>query len=86
MCFKDLKEKGILRMGVLIYVNNELIDKSNYKSMELNISPLDIFRLLSVIDALPVEWRESLTTSASIVHEPFDLHFEIKLGFNGKTV
>lgn len=58
MCFKDLKEKGILRMGVLIFVNNELIDKSNYTSRELNISPLDIFRLLSVIDALPVEWRE----------------------------
>lgn len=58
MCFKDLKEKGILRMGFLIFVNNELIDKSNYTSRELNISPLDIFRLLSVIDALPVEWRE----------------------------
>ena len=24
--------------------------------------PLDIFRLISVIDALPVEWRESLNT------------------------
>ena len=48
-------------MGDLISDNNEFIVKSNYKLRELNISPLDIFRLISVIDALPAEWRESLT-------------------------
>ena len=49
-------------MGDLISDNNELIVKSNYKLRELNILLLDIFRLISVIDALPVEWRESLNT------------------------
>ena len=73
-------------MGDLISDNNELIVKSNYKLRELNISPLDIFRLISVIDALPAEWRESLTTSASIVDEPFNLHNEIKLSLNEKNV
>ena len=49
--------------------------------------PLDIFRLTSVIDAIPAEWRGSLTTSAPIVgNEPFNLHDEIKLSFNGKSV
>ena len=48
---------------------------------------LDIFRLISVIDAIPAEWRESLTTSAPIVSkEPFNFHNEIKLSFNEKSV
>ena len=72
-------------MGDLISDNNELIAKSNYKLRELNISPLGIFRLISVIDALPVEWRESLNTFASKADEPFNLHNEIKLSFNGKS-
>ena len=35
---------------------------------------------------LPVEWRESLNTLASTADEPFNLHNEIKLSFNGKNV
>ena len=66
---------------------NLLIVKTNHKLRELNTLPLDIFRLTSVIDAIPAEWRESLTTSAPIVgNEPFNLHYEIKLSFNGKSV
>ena len=72
-------------MGDLISDNNQFIVKSNNKLRELNISPLDFFRLTSVIDAIPAEWREWLTTSAPIVgNEPFNLHDEIKLSFNGK--
>ena len=56
--FRNLAE-GILRMGDLISDNNELVVKSNNKLRKLNISPLDIFTLISLIDALPVEWRES---------------------------
>ena len=85
--FRNLAEKGILRMGDLISDNNQFIVKSNHKLRELNISPLDFFRLTSVIDAIPAEWREWLTTSAPIVgNEPFNLHDEIKLSFNGKSV
>ena len=47
--------------------NNEFIIKNIYKLRGLNISPLDIFRLISVIDAIPAEWRKSLFTSAPIV-------------------
>ena len=77
--FKNLAEKGILRIGDLISDNNEFIVTGNYKLRELNTSPLDIFRLISVIDVLPVEWRESLNTLASTADEPFNLHNEIKL-------
>ena len=73
-------------MGDLISDNNELIVKSNNKLRELNISPLDIFRLISVIDALPVEWRGPLSTFASTPDEPFNLHNKIKLSFNGQNV
>ena len=66
---------------------NLLIVKTNHELRELNTLPLDIFRLTSVIDAIPAEWRESLSTSAPIVgNEPFNLHYEIKLSFNGKSV
>ena len=37
--FKNLAEKGILRIGDLISDNNEFIVKSNYKLRELNTSP-----------------------------------------------
>ena len=84
--FRSLTEKGILRRGDLISDNNELMVKSNYKLRELNISPLDIFKLISVIDALPVEWRESLNTLAFTADEPFNLPNELKLNFNGKNV
>ena len=50
--FRNFAEKGILRMGDLISDNNELIVNSNNKLRELNISPLGILRLTSVIDAL----------------------------------
>ena len=85
--FRNLAEKGILRMGDLISDNNEFIVKSNHKLRELNISPLDVFRLTSAIDAIPAEWRESLPMSGPIVgNESFNLHNEIKLSFNGKSV
>jgi len=87
--FRNLAEKGILRMGDLISNNNEFIVRStcNDKLRELNISPLDIFTLISVIDALSAEWCKSLAMSVSIVSdEPFNLHHEIKLSFDGKNV
>ena len=40
-----LQEKGILRLGDLLDENNDLIIESTRKLRELNISPLDAFRL-----------------------------------------
>ena len=58
--FKTLTEKGIIKIEDLISDNNELIVKNNHRLRELNILPLDAFRLLALIDALPLEWREGL--------------------------
>ena len=84
--FKTSAEKDIIKIGDLISDNNELIVKNNRRLSELNISPLDAFRLLALIDALPLEWREGLKTISYIKDEPFNIHYEIKLNLNEQTV
>ena len=84
--FKTLAEKGIIKIGDLISDNNELIVKNNHRLRELNISPLDSFRLLALTDALPLEWREGLKTISYIEDEPFNVHDEIKLNLNEQTI
>ena len=60
--------------------------KNNRRLRELNISPVDAFRLLTLIDALPLEWREGLKAIPYIEDEPFNIHDEIKLNLNEQTV
>ena len=81
---RNLAEKGILRVGDLISNKNELIIKSELKV--LNLSPLDAFRLVSLIDALPTQWRESLKACISTGDTLFNLRDEIKLRLNGQIV
>ena len=78
----NLANIGILRIGDLISENNKLITK--YKLRELNISPLDAFRLTCVIEALPIEWRKFLKTCNHSVIEPFNL--QVQLYLNGQNV
>ena len=59
------------RLEDLISENNELITK--HKLRELDISPLDAFRLFCVIDALPTEYRRFLKTYNYTGTEPFNL-------------
>ena len=83
--FKTLQEKGILRLGDLLDENNDFIIKS--KLRELNISPLEAFRLKSVIDALALEWRGKLKTSAcDICNETFVIQDQCKLILNSEIV
>ena len=84
--FKKMAEKGIIRIGDLISDNNELIVKNNRRQRELNISPLDTFRLLTLIDALPLEWRKGLKETSYLEDGPFNIHDEIKLNLNKQTV
>ena len=80
----SLANIGILRIGDLISEDNELITK--YKLRELNISPLDAFRLTCVIEALPTEWRKFLKTCNHSVIEPFNLQNQVQLYLNGQNV
>ena len=66
--FRNLAEKGILRVGDLISNKNDLIIKS--KLRVLHLSPLDAFRLVSLIDALPSQWRKSLKYCISTSDAP----------------
>ena len=61
-------------------INIELITK--HKLRELNISPLDAFRLACVIEAIPTEWRKCLKTCQHITAEPFNLQDQIQLHLN----
>ena len=74
-------------MGYLISENSELIIiKTNRRMRELNISSLDAFRLISVIDALPLEWCELLTTFVFKEDKHCNLRDGIKLSLNGQIV
>ncbi|KAL9967827.1 hypothetical protein ACROYT_G026124 [Oculina patagonica] len=75
---------GIRKIGDLIAENNELITK--HKLRELNISPLDAFRLTCVIEAIPTEWRRCLKTCQYITAKPFNLQDQIQLHLNGQNV
>ena len=52
----------------------------------MHLSPLDAFRLVSLMDALPTQWRESLKSCISTSDTPFNLHDEIKLRLSGQIV
>ena len=80
----SLAIRGIIRIGDLISEDNELITK--HKLRELNISPLDAFKLIGVIEALPDEWRKSLSTRNFTAIEPFNLQNEVQLSLNGQNV
>ena len=84
--FKTLAEKGIIKIEDLISDNNELIVKNNHRLRELNILRLDAFRLLALIDALPLELREGLKRISHKEIEPFKIHDEIKLNLNEQTI
>ena len=81
--YKTLAERGIFRIGDLISENNELITKCNLR--ERNLTPLDQFRLISVLNALPSQWRDSLNRSLYSVKKAFNLEEQIVLRLNGQN-
>ncbi len=80
--FKTLAEKGILRIGGLISENNELITK--HKVRALNLTPVDLFRLISVVNAMPSQWRDLLKRSSHSDKRTFNLQDQIVLSLNGQ--
>ena len=81
--YNKLANKGIFRIGDLISKDNKLL--TNHLR-ELNISPLDAFRLTCVIEALPTEWRTILKRCNYSVIEPFNLQSQVQLHLNGQDV
>ena len=81
---RSLADKGIRRLEDLISENNELITK--HKLRELDISPLDAFKLFCVIDALPTEYRRFLKTYNYTGTEPYNLQNQVQLQLNRQNV
>ena len=84
MYFRNLAEKGILRLGDFISNKNELIIKNELRF--LHLSQLDAFRLVSLLDSLPTEWCELLKTCISTGVKPLIVRDKIKLSLNGQIV
>ena len=70
--FRNLAEIGISN-------KNELIIKSELRVLHLSL--LDAFRLVSLIDALPTQWRESLKTCISTGDTPFNLCYSLSCAY-----
>ena len=66
-------------LGDLISNKHELIIKRELRV--LNLSLLDAFTLVSLIDALPTQWCESLKTCISTGDTPFNLRDKMRLSY-----
>ena len=80
----NLASVGIIRIGDLITDDKELI--TTHRLRELNISPLDAFNLIGLIEALPDDWRKLLSTRNVSAMEPFNLQNEVQLNLNGQNI
>ena len=78
-----MAENGIFRIGDLISENNELIIKCNLRERNLTLS--DQFRLISLLNALPSQRRDSLNGSLYSVKKAFNLQEQIVLRLNGQN-
>ena len=74
---KHLISKGIIRIGDLISEENRFITAGNLN--EFDFSPLDVFGIIAIIDAILCKWREILKTKSIEDKSDFGLQDEIYL-------
>ena len=74
---KHLVSKDIIRIGDLISKENRFITTSNLN--ESDFSPLDVFGIIAIIDAIPCKWPEILKTKSYVDKSDFVLQDEIYL-------
>ena len=74
---KHLVSKGIIRISDLILEENQFITTGNLN--ESDLSPLDVFGIIAIIDAIPCKWREILKTKSIADKSDFVLQDEIYL-------
>ena len=55
---KDLFSKGIITIGDLL--SDAGIFLKGVKVLNANLSPIEYFSLMSIIDAIPLEWRQMI--------------------------
>ena len=75
----SLYKKSIVSLEDLVVDKNNLIVRKSL--MHSGLSPLEIFYLMRIIDALPPQYRNSLTNNTHNSRNAFVLtdHFELRL-------
>lgn len=79
-----LFEKGIITLEDLISDHNDFIVKGN--PYRLGFTPMEVFYLRQILDALPVQWQNSLRSCGNKGGNAFVLNDFIKLWLKNKQV
>ena len=80
--FQSLVSKGIVKIGDLVTVKNQFIFRCNQG--RVNFSPKEIFDLLSLVDAIPAPWRQSLKINGYLNKSPFVIQDQIQIVLNNQ--
>ena len=82
--FVYIISKGIIKIGDLVTEKNQFISQCNQS--RVNLSPKDIFDLMSLVDAIPAPWRQSLKINGYLNKSPFVIQDQIQLVLNNQEV
>ena len=80
----SLFKKGIFTLEDLVNDKNEVIVKQNLS--ESNFTPMEVFHLMQIYDALPTHWRNSLVFCGPKSEKAFVLNDHIKLRLKNEHV
>ena len=75
--------EGIVKIGDLVTEKNQFIFQCNQS--RVNFSPKDIFDLMSLVDAIPVPWRQSLKINGYLNKSPFVIQDQIQIVLNNQA-
>ena len=79
---QSLVSKGIVKIDDLVTEKNQFIVQCNQS--QVIFSPKDIFDLMSLVDAIPAPWRQSLKINGYLNKSPFDIQGQIQLVLNNQ--
>ena len=82
--YQSLFDKGIITLENLVTDTNVLLIKQNPNG--LPFTPLEWFHLIQIFEALPTQWRKSLTSCGPKSGKTFFLHDQIKLYLKNQAV
>jgi len=80
----SLFKKGIVTLEDPVNDKNEVIVKQNLN--EPNFTPMEVFHLMQIYDALPTHWRNSLISCGPKSEKAFVLNDHIKLHLKNEHV
>ena len=81
---KSLFDKGIITLENLVTDANVLLVRQNPNG--LPFTPLECFQLIQIFEALPTQWRKSLTSCGPKSGKTFSFYDQIKLYLKNQAV